>query len=967
MAAAGNDPYGEIPLEELETAVAIPLWFEQALRGGEPADLRARVQSLPEPVRGTVVRECLQLEAAYRCRQADAAIRRAYDGLLAPGEVDGALDRAWGRGLLSSVADAALPATAFEGLEGTRFGDYEVLKELGRGGMGVVYEARQVSTGLSVALKMIRPRYLASEAARTQFEREGQLAVRINHPGVVRVYAVGRHLGRHFYAMELVAQESLQELLAQDPLPWKEAARLVQRVAEAVAYVHSRHGLVHRDLKPANILLADDGRPRVADFGLALPLVGEGSAGAAAEVVGTPGYMAPEQAAGKAGEVGPPADIYALGAVLYAAVCQRPPLTGQGSRPAQDNAPADEPVPLRQVCPQVPPDLEAICRKCLASTLDRRYQTAQQVADDLERLLGHRPTRARPASLPRRGWLWCRRNPFIASLVGLLLLVCGAAYLMTRAAHNRAVQSEARREQTAIRARLSLATLDDLAERLAASQARLSVGLGDVNRDLLEALLQHYEAMLTGAGDDPEALAGKGRILNKLTMVFRVLGRADKALNASTQAETIFDHLRQTQAVDPLLRFGLAVALSNKAAIQGQQGQFKDALANAGLAEPLLAGLVSEFPDQPDYPFRLALCENNRALCLRYLGQADRARAEFGKAVDRLAGLIKAFPQDRRRDLYREWQVRTLNNLADTLAQAGAPGEAEAPQREAVRLAEALAAEQPLTPDYQDALAACLANLGPLLESRGNLAEAETTHQRTRSVYGTLAAQFPAAQEYRWGVPLATFQLGSTRERQGNLVAAEADLRQAVKGYQRLTADYPTTTDIAKERGLAHVALARVLMRRGKAKEAEDYADKAVALLETLAGSHPDAVEFRQALADALSQLGVVRAGRGRLADAADCYRRAVAAVAQLATDRPGEAQFQRLLGQSCFLHAGLFVQLGGPGHAAEAVGLLRRAREAGFFGQARHVEELEKSDQPAPLRGRPDYQQIVTELKAPR
>jgi WD40 repeat protein/tRNA A-37 threonylcarbamoyl transferase component Bud32 len=307
------------------------------------------------------------------------------------------------------------------------FGDYEVLGELGRGGMGVVYQARQRKLKRVVALKMIMVGQLATDSQMQRFQAEARAAARLTHPGIVSVHEVGTHDGQHFYTMDFVAGGSLAGLHRDEPVPARRAAELVKQLAEAVHYAHEQ-GVVHRDLKPANVLLTSNGAPRITDFGLAKRLWTDDdsqqqSITESGQIIGTAGYMSPEQAAGKTRLVGPPADIYSLGAILYALLTSRAPFVGESQADTILQVIHKEPVSPRTLNPSTPRDLETICIKCLEKEPHKRYGTAQLLADDLTRFLENRPVLARPISRVARAWRWCRRNPWAATALALVLLV----------------------------------------------------------------------------------------------------------------------------------------------------------------------------------------------------------------------------------------------------------------------------------------------------------------------------------------------------------------------------------------------------------------------------------------------------------------------------------------------------------------------------------------------------------------
>lgn len=329
---------------------------------------------------------------------------------------------------------------------------YMLLGELGRGGMGVVYKARQIQLNRLVAIKTIRAGELASPEEIKRFLAEAEAAAKLNHPHIVPIHEIGEQAGLHFFSMGFVDGPSVKERLAAEGIiEPKEAARLVATLAEAVHYAHQR-GVVHRDLKPANVLLQVESgepnvesptseivppkssrnaqpstlHPRITDFGLAKRIDADSSMTATGQVLGTPSFMPPEQASGDADRVGPRSDVYSLGAILYALVTGRPPFQAANVIETLKQVLESEPVSPRQLNPSVDRDLETICLKCLEKEPDKRYATARDLADDLGRYLRNEPISARPVGRLERGWRWCRRNPAQA-LAGLALVVAISA------------------------------------------------------------------------------------------------------------------------------------------------------------------------------------------------------------------------------------------------------------------------------------------------------------------------------------------------------------------------------------------------------------------------------------------------------------------------------------------------------------------------------------------------------------
>ncbi len=303
---------------------------------------------------------------------------------------------------------------------------YEIQAILGRGGMGIVYRGRHLRLSRVVALKMLQAGAYAGTHERARFQREAQVVAGLRHANIVQVYDVGDHDGCPFFTMELLEGGSLVQALAGTPQPAQQVAALVVMLAEAVQVAHQA-GIVHRDLKPGNILLTAEGTPKVADFGLARHFEGEAALTLSSTRMGTPSYMAPEQVVGKAETIGPAADIYGLGAVLYEMLTGRPPFRGETATETERQVIHDEPVPPSRLNTKVPRDLETICLKCLAKEPGRRYATAAALADDLRRFAEGRPIQALPVGWAERSWRWCRRNPTVAALLVTALALVGLA------------------------------------------------------------------------------------------------------------------------------------------------------------------------------------------------------------------------------------------------------------------------------------------------------------------------------------------------------------------------------------------------------------------------------------------------------------------------------------------------------------------------------------------------------------
>jgi WD40 repeat protein len=375
---------------------------------------------------------------------------------------------------------------------------YEVLRELGHGGMGVVYQARQVGLGRLVALKMLPGEAQASTGALARFRTEAEAVARLAHPHIVQVYEVGEAGGRPYLALEYVDGSNLARKIGGTPLPARQAAELVETLARAMHAAHQQR-IVHRDLKPANVLLTADGVPKITDFGLAKLLDGAVAQTQSGGVLGTPPYMAPEQAAGKGKDVGPSTDVYALGAILYEALTGRAPFQADTPLETLQQVVAEEPVLPSRLRPKLPRDLETICLKCLQKEPARRYATAAALADDLQRFLIGEPIRARPVGPGEKVWRWCRRNPGLAGAVGAASLFLVLGTLVSSLLAVRALGEAARADREAASAGEAKRLSDRRYYAADMKLAGLDWEAGQVG--LVEARLRQHEPH---GPDDPE-------------------------------------------------------------------------------------------------------------------------------------------------------------------------------------------------------------------------------------------------------------------------------------------------------------------------------------------------------------------------------------------------------------------------------------------------------------------------------
>ena len=447
------------PLSRLDRVDRACDRFEDAWATGARPEIESYLEAAPPHDRPELLRTLLALELGLRRRAGERPVPESYrsrfpgqaaaiDAVFAEGAVEaddslGGPATILGAGFDSAALDSPPPTIGpLSGTTeapdtdplpvGTILGDYELLEPIGQGGMGIVYRAWQHGAGRVVALKLIRPRWLAalgdehaSEAV-ALFLAEARTAAALEHEHIVTVHDVGQVEGRPYFTMRCIEGRSLAEVLRGGPLPDARAVALLEPVARAVQHAHDR-GVLHRDLKPANILVDGRGTPFVADFGLAKVLADPEAPGrdSSPDRAGTPSYMSPEQARGLVA-VGRASDVYGLGATLYDLLTGRPPFRAASYRETLRQVRRDEPVPPRQLNPAIGRDLEAICLKCLEKDPHRRYPGAGRLAADLRRWQAGLPTEARPVSLPARALRWARRHPArVATAAAVVAVILG--------------------------------------------------------------------------------------------------------------------------------------------------------------------------------------------------------------------------------------------------------------------------------------------------------------------------------------------------------------------------------------------------------------------------------------------------------------------------------------------------------------------------------------------------------------
>jgi serine/threonine protein kinase/Tfp pilus assembly protein PilF len=825
-----------------------------------------------------------------------------------------------------------------------RLGDFEILREVGRGGMGMVYEAQQLSLGRRVALKVLPFASTLDERQLQRFKNEAHAAAQLHHPGIVPVYATGCERGVHFYAMQYIEGQTLAALIqelrraerrepageegppasaapatsaATDPYPlppfaapyqlglgvvaapaantapatrpfaeyasrdptyFRTVARLGIEAAEALEYAHQL-GVVHRDVKPANLLVDGRGSVWITDFGLAhvrtdAPLTLSG------EVVGTLRYMSPEQAKARPGVVDHRADVYSLGATLYELLSLEPAFAGKDAHELLRQIALEEPRPPRQLHRAIPVELETIVLKALAKDSAERYQTAQELADDLKRFLEDRPIRARRPTLVQRLAKWSRRHRALVAAGALALLAALAAWALGSVLVFRAWQAEA------------------------AAHAQASGNLGAALRVLDQVYLEVAEERLPREG--PAEQEADRRLLAKARGFYEEFARQHSTQYA-VQREVARAHLRMGE-IDRLL---------------GRLGQARQAFRRA---QDITARLAAEAPDDPEIHYDLGRAYFSLADVARARGDRQAIQANCRPALAVFAGLRERYPQDPRfpsgvaavHDLlgdlaWRDWdftqaidhyrQAVPLRQQTLALGRAG-------PEKDRLR--------------FGNNLGVSLECLGSALRDGGEPEEAARCFRQASRVYQDLRADVPGNSLYRRNLGSVYNNWGWLLARQGKKKEGERLDRRAVTYFGEAIGLQPNV--VAYQSDLADIEnnLAQILKDQGRTDEARQFFRKAIAHAQQALRLSPDQHLCRYEIARAQRYLGTLWAAEGKTAEAERAYREAVRRYEEVLDKAPTHTWSADGLIDACFFLGHLLVQRG---RTEEARQLCRRVR----------------------------------------
>jgi serine/threonine-protein kinase len=886
-----------------------------------------------------------------------------------------------------------------------------------QGGIGQVWLARDEDLGREVALKELRPERSDHPAIWTRFLTEARITGQLEHPGIVPVYELCQSTADQpaFYTMRFVRGRTLREACRDyhekrrsgqvGPLDQRKLLTAFVVLCQAVSYAHAR-GVIHRDLKGENVVLGDYGEVILLDWGLAklvdrpgtdgpLPrvaLTDLGEATVQGQVMGTPAYMAPEQAAGRVDAIDERTDIYGLGAILFELLTGRPPHQGEGVRELLRQI-AEVPTPrARQVEPTVPGALDAVCARAMARERSDRYAQAAELAEDVQRYLADEPVRAWREPWKARARRWVKRHRTAvtgaAAAVGVAAVCLAVATALLGTANRRLEQANSAEHEARARAednfRLARDAVDRYLTRVSDDKRLKDAGLAALRRTLLEEAGKFYTRFIEERGDDPSLEAELGKAHLKVVRIEMEVGTAQRALERNLQAQAALRRFAGRHPETPSYRRDLATNQAYLGQLYRQLGKsaeaetalneasqnLKDLLAghpddsdaarllcstlnNLGLfyrslgrcpeseqqlQEGVAVGeaLLAREPQKAENPNNLAYLHNSLGLLYRDTGKPTQAVTAFRKALNLKKQLLEQSPKDAD---YRCDLAGNYSNLALALEDAGENAEAETAYVESAKLFKELAVEHPEVVRYQTDLAMLQNERGRFLQEAGKSAEARAALQEALALHRQLVSRQSNVHALQCELARALGNLGDLDRGLGNMAEAETAFQEALRLLRELVSRHPEVPLYAKDLTHAHAALGYLYRLTDRLGEAEAAYQQALRVATELAGKYPGNPRYRSSRAHQQQSLGIVYQATGRLAQAEEAYRAVLTLRTQLAARFPNVADYQTDVAAS---HSTLSTLYQAQGKPAEAEAALREALKVYQALTARHPETAE-------------------------
>jgi len=792
-----------------------------------------------------------------------------------------------------------------------KLGQFELFESVGNGAFGAVYRARDTQLQRIVAVKVPRNGQLPTAEADDFFVREARNAAQLQHPGIVPVFEVGRSEAFPYIVSEFVEGLTLADVLKGRRFTFRESAELVSHVAIALQHAHHQ-GVIHRDLKPSNIMITPSGAPRLMDFGMAKRDVGEITVTLDGQVLGTPAYMSPEQAAGRSHHVDGRSDVYSAGVILYELLTGERPFRGN-QRMLLHQVMHDEPRTPRVLNDRIPRDLDTIAIKCLEKEPAKRYASAQALADDLQRWLAGKPILARPIGRVARCWRWCRRNAVLAAFAGALVAALLAGTLIStyfairsgRFARDAIAESEradANASEAAARAQEAVAERDKAAASF--QQARDAVndsfaaisenqllnvpGLQPLRKQLLQASLKYYEAFVREHAADLALQRDLARTHLRIGNIRDHTGEPGAAEQSFRQAITIFETLLREHPSEASYQNDLAAAFKSLGDLQDDTGRETEAESSLERALEIWQQLAGENPGVAKYKIRLAQTLSSLAELQRVTGRNAAAEATIQQAIQIWERLAQVEPTD----AFCQSELARILNIQSIVQYAlERHAEAKASCQRAVEIRKKLAEDYPTAQDYQSDLATSLIYFGVL--QNGTNDKAEASFRAAIDVLEKLVRENPAVLGYQGRLAIVVGNLGGLLDTSGRNEEAEAAYRRAIEITRNCAQINPTVTEYQGQLAQSFNNLAVLQQKTNQVVEAKASYQQAIKTLETLAKSNPTVPRYRNDLATTYGNLANLQRITGDAVDADANYQRAIDLFGRLASEYPKEGSYR--------------------------------------------------------------------------
>lgn len=809
---------------------------------------------------------------------------------------------------------------------------FQVIEEVGRGGMGVVYRARQQSLGRDVALKFLYRADFASENQLVRFQREAAAISRLRHPHFVQIYDYGTHDRCPYLVLEYVEGGTLGDKIAGVEQPLEFATACVESLAAAMQYAH-QHGIVHRDLKPSNVLMSADGVFKITDLGLARqlsadddqPVVRHTESGS---VIGTPAYMAPEQLSGEVASITASTDIYALGVILYELLTGTLPFHAANLFDLLSQVQAHEPISPRDLRPAVSRDLETICLKCLQKEPAKRYASAADLAQDLHNLRGGKPILARPIRAPERVWRWARRNPLVASLVTIVFLLLAGGLWISTFLYVRASTQAKRADQNY---QVALQAVEKYLSNISESPDLKSYGMEPLRRKLLTTAQEFYEQLLQQQSAEFEVTAKLAEAHYRLASIQSELGDRAAAIQQYTAAEDAYRRLTEQQPDVPDHAYWLALCNANLGGKLQELGDSRQAEVYERRACEICQQLCQKFPHDAKYQLyylnflsQLVLLygETNQPLLekasreeagqvyrtLRSVPQADLSDDELYQVHKKMGAIFwqhgmlkealdsfkamrevcgKLAEQFSDLPIY-QYELATSESYVSVVSQKlGNMAEARQADDAAAELLEKLTQRYPLVTNYRFRLAVHWMNRGSREFAQASWNQAEAYWKRSREIVEALRSDFPAVEQYTLTLAQLAVNLGNTYYSRQEFEAARDEFQTSLECGLGLTNAHPENVEYQDLLGGAYHGLGTAQQALKQYDQAQDSLQKARTVREQLASAHADVPDYQSYLASTLHNLALVYKVTDRRDMAESSYRAASAVLQPLCSAYP--------------------------------------------------------------------------------